>query len=327
MKNINIKRIPPLRIAITSNCNMNCKYCPCNGESNTLKNRNLTETEFKTILKKAYDSGFRSFSITGGEPLTVPDLTFSVAKFLKTLPNVNYVKLNTNGILIQKYIKQILGANFDQVKVSLDSFNNITHLNLSSCQYGYIKTVNGIDLLIKNSIPVRLQVVVGKYNVGELDTLLDFCISKKIDLCLFDMLYFENNKSGDNTFWENNYISLNDITESFKKKFENIKKIDSVGGFGHSISEIDTHLGVKIQIRDTKLGSCYSGVCKNCKYYKCTEGLCTLVLSVDGRLKICRNEGFDISLIDDNGKLKSDNDLSEAFRFVIKEFQSSTFQN
>lgn len=326
MRSKNTKNIPALRIAITSDCNMNCKYCPCNGESNTLKNRNLTEKEFKTILSIAYKSGFRSFSITGGEPLTAPDLTFSVTKFLRNLKDINYVKLNTNGILIPSYIKEITDTKFNQVKVSLDSLKDITHLNLSSCQYGYIKTIEGIDLLIKNKIPVRLQTVVGKYNINEIDDLVDFCISKKIDLCLFDMLYFENNKSGNNTFWRNNYISVKKTTKRFEKRFGNMKKIRAVGGFGHVITEIDTNLGTKIQIRDTKLGTCYSDVCKNCKYYKCQEGLCTLVLSVDGRLKVCRNEGFDTSLIDENGKLKSEDEISDAFSLVIKMFKSSIFE-
>ncbi len=319
-------KIPPLRIAVTPTCNMKCKYCPCNGESGLLKNRLLEEKEFEKIVHIGYRCGIKSFSITGGEPLIIPLLTFELTHFIRSLPQISYVKLNTNGILIAAHIEEIKKANFNQIKVSLDSLKEDTHNLISSCPQGYKKTIEGIELLVKNQIPVRLQIVVGKYNFEEFEDLIDFAISKQIDVCIFDMLFFESNKSKGNIFWQDNYSQISDITKLLKKKYKNIKEIHSVGEFGHHISEIDTHQGTKIQVRNTLLGSHYSEICKNCKYYKCTEGLCTLVLSADGRLKICRNEGFDISLLNNNGTLKSDSEIEAAFVEIIKIFQSSTFE-
>lgn len=312
---------PSLRIAVTEKCNLACQYCPKHGDSYSLKNPKLLDLKsFQKITKIAYEEGIKSFTITGGEPLTKPEITFPLTKHINNFKDINYLKLNTNGVLIKRYAKEIQNANFSEIKVDLNTLKAETFKYITLKEDKKKEVLEGIEILKNFKIPIRIQIVLGKFNIKEIDKLLNFCRKEKLSVKIFDLTYYENSKALDKDFWQKNYIPLEKVLKNDYQKWETKK---ALGGFGHSMKILQTQEGSKILIRDSNISSHYVAFCDTCPFYPCQDGVCNITLSVDGRLKICRNDGYDISLFDKNGKLKNNEGIKKKFRDIINLFHRS----
>ncbi|MEA3452815.1 MAG: radical SAM protein [Patescibacteria group bacterium] len=174
------KDIPSLRIAATKDCNFNCYYCPLHGDSYECDNeKQLKKEDYLRIIEIAHSLGFDHFSVTGGEPLTVPEITFSIAKQISEFEDVKYLRLNTNGFFLDKYSDEIEQANFGKIKVSLDTLDSKKHSKITNQPHGIESIIRGIDKMIEKQIPVRLHTVVTKSNLEELDNIISFCEEKR----------------------------------------------------------------------------------------------------------------------------------------------------
>jgi len=312
---------PSLRIAVTEKCNLACQYCPKHGDSYSLKNPKLLDLKsFQEITKIAYGEGIKSFTITGGEPLTKPDITFPLTKHINNFKDINYLKLNTNGVLIKKYAKEIQNANFSEIKVNLNTLNAETFKYITLKEDKTENVLEGIQILKDFKIPIRIQIVIGKFNIKEIVKLLGFCKKDNLDVKIFDLTYYENSKGLDEDFWQKNYIPLEKVLKNDYQKWETKK---AFGGFGHSMKTFKTQEGTKILIRDSNISSHYVPFCSTCPFYPCQDGICNIILSVDGRLKICRNDGYDISLFNRNGKLKNKEEVKKSFKDILNLFHKS----
>lgn len=292
-------KIPSLRICVTGDCNLACQYCPLHGDNYVLRSNDITKEKYLQIIDKLHNKGIQAFSITGGEPLLNYDLTFSIAKHIKKYPDLNYLKLNTNGILIKKYLDEIVNTGFSEVKVSLDTLNPKTFEYITQRDSNFIELItSGISGLVENDIKVRLQTVCGKYNIGELKEIIKFCEEEKIDIKIFDLTYYKESKAKDKNFWKKNYISPVEILGQLQDNYEEISMRQAVGEYGHPMKIFKTEGGTKILFRDSSISSYYCDGCKNCENYPCQDGLCNLTLTTDGRLKVCRNDGINCGVSD-----------------------------
>jgi molybdenum cofactor biosynthesis enzyme MoaA len=316
---------PALRIAVTNKCNLNCQYCPKDGDSYLLENPPLSLTDFIQICQIANKEGINSFSLTGGEPLVVPQITFPLAKAIKKLKNLSYLKINTNGVFLSKYIKEIIDSGFDEVKVSLDTLVPNCTKTSSHYQSEVNPIIQGLEELTKHHLPVRLQVVLTKNNFGQIDYIVNFCIDHKIDLKLFDLTYYVDSISQNKTYWQSNYISLNKISPTFEKRFGKPEIIYAVGGYGHPKKVFTTPNQTKIILRDCETSAFYINECKKCSNFMCQDGLCTLTLSADGRLKVCRPKGIDLglNLRQKDNTLKSTKEIRQLVNKALKLFHQA----
>lgn len=106
------------RISITSYCNMKCVYCHNEGN---IKKSMLTIDNIKRIIDSSYNLGMKNVRITGGEPLTHPD----IEKIVKMLANDYHLKvgINTNCIEIDILMNLINQRLIDRVIVGLDYYD------------------------------------------------------------------------------------------------------------------------------------------------------------------------------------------------------------
>ncbi|KKR17926.1 MAG: Molybdenum cofactor biosynthesis protein A [candidate division CPR2 bacterium GW2011_GWC1_41_48] len=312
-----MQKPPSLRIAVTEKCNLKCLYCPKSGDSYSLVGKTLGLEDFKKIVKAAYEEGIKFFSITGGEPLIVPEITFPLVKYIKSLGNDDgYLRLNTNGVLIEKYIEEIGRADFDKVKVSIDTFDieNYCFISGNPLRDNLEKAIRGISE-IKKFTEVRVHSVIGKYNIKEINEIINLCIKNGLDLKLFDIMNFPNKNVQDREFWQKNYVALGEIAQYLEKTFGKPKIINSPGGYGQPKKVFTTPGGTKIRVQDTEADAHYSDICRKCSEYMCQQGLCNLTLSADGRLKICHPIDQDLGLSLVKGeKLKSEVEMKVALK-------------
>lgn len=99
---------------ITNTCNLTCKHCMNKSGKDSYPGMPLENV--LELIKEMYDIGVRSLYISGGEPLTYPDidrvLYFCAKKGFK-------LSMATNGVLVPEHLDAIVACVKD-ISVSLD---------------------------------------------------------------------------------------------------------------------------------------------------------------------------------------------------------------
>jgi len=114
--NTNSKKLP-IHIYLTNKCNLRCVHCyMMAGEP--LENE-LTFEDWKYILAEYIEYGGDRLSISGGEPLLV-DFFLDLIKWCKSQKSSLYIKLLTNGILLDKLSIDFLNDYIDEIQISID---------------------------------------------------------------------------------------------------------------------------------------------------------------------------------------------------------------
>ncbi len=121
---------------LTEQCNLNCIYCEDFGSRrNSLKQ---SPSELDNIFKilQVVRSGVDAVMLTGGEPLTHPDIEQVVAYIKKKL-KFRELTLISNGLLLHKH--ETMLAHVDRLIISLDSLDpqllsKITGVTINSAQ-------------------------------------------------------------------------------------------------------------------------------------------------------------------------------------------------
>jgi len=319
------ERTPSLRIAVTGACNLKCFYCPIDGDNYLLKGKRFLDAEdFSHVATKAYESGIRHFSITGGEPLATPNLTFPLARIIRDFRNLGYLRLNTNGLALKDYADSIEESGFHKVKVSIDSLKIGKYQGTYKRDAQNVKEIlEGIDVIREKRIPVRINMVVGKYNEDEVLEMVDFCETKGLELKLFDITFYRDSLATNHKFWENNYVSLVPLVKEFSERFGSPKIVYAVGGFGNPMPVFRAESDSPIRLRISESSAMYDESCAGCQDFLCQDGFCNLTLTTDGDIKPCRPEGLDfgLRLVDHHGKLLPDEQIRKKFAKAIKLFQ------
>ena len=163
-----------LNLQITSNCDMNCKFC-----SDLFKHQKEREvSEILSVIDKIPKGLIEKIVITGGEPLLYPDL-FTLVKEIKT--RGFQVSLSTNGTLLNDN-KNIL-TYLDEITLPVDSGLSEKLEEMGRDKLQLFKTVKNIALLkdINPNIRIKISTVLNKKNIDEIDSLA----------MIMDMLYLD----------------------------------------------------------------------------------------------------------------------------------------
>ena len=103
-----IHKLEEIVIETTFRCNINCDFC---FNKNVLKKnkrtyKELTTKEIKEIIDKTSELNIPYIRFSGGEPLLRKDI-FTLLAYAKS-KNFKEIRLNTNGLLINKKIAIII---------------------------------------------------------------------------------------------------------------------------------------------------------------------------------------------------------------------------
>jgi len=276
--------LPFLSFPITKYCPFRCIYCGEGGETTASFDTNAT---FKFVQEHAsfgYQYGIRKFRLTGGEPTSHPDFE-AMTEFISSfddafvLINSNGTKINTRRNWVYKLSKNVKFA------VSLDTLKSDLFDHFTRTKGRFNEVSEGIRVLAESGNLYRLNMVVTKLNVNEVFSLITFCQNigcnlKLLEVCSVPIPYGS---------WEDLYVPLDDIEDELAKQATMIKSHQYSRGFGipMPIYQIDN---VYVTIKSSRHGAHYDkeGICKDCQYYPCHEGVYDLYLLPDGRLCGCR---------------------------------------
>ena len=237
-----------LRISLTEKCNLRCQYCmPCDGIKLTEKKHLLTLEERKVLIKLFYDTGFRKFRFTGGEPTISNQLiklisytnelhTNTIATTNNNNSNITThtatspltIGITTNGIMLinnTNYIKDLVTAGLTSINISLDTlspttYNTITRRNISNI---IPKLLDLVYTCISYNLHVKINCVLLRginTNISDIISFIDLTRNLNLDIRFIELMPFDGNQ------WnKEKFISYNEVLHDLYSYGYNIQPI------------------------------------------------------------------------------------------------------
>ncbi len=177
-----------LRISVTDVCNIRCQYCmPAELVRFMPRDHLLSYEAITRFAKIAIDCSINRFRITGGEPLTRPNLAALVAD-LSALDGLDDLALTTNGMLLAQQIDELVAAGLKRVNISLDTLSEATFRRLSRRE-GIAQVIEGIDAALASKLDVKLNALVLRgVNSDDILQLVEFARQRKTTIRFIEFM-------------------------------------------------------------------------------------------------------------------------------------------
>lgn len=284
-----LKKIPYLTLALTQKCPFRCIFCGNGGEVTISRKKEFDINSFKKVVDVAINLGIQKFRLTGGEPFAYRHIIDAISYILA---KNKYLLINTNGLLIDRYIDDLIKLkNLDKLHIalSLHTLNESMFNKLSSTKKYFRKTMKNIELLLKYNLLMRINMVVTKYNKNEIKDMILFCCKKNIDLKLQEVTSVPSpyNKWG-NLHYPFKKIEAELERMSEKRYFHDYAKNHGIPVLIYKINNIF------VTLKSLHQGSRYNieRLCNKCEYFPYHEGLYDIQVLPDLRIATCRWNAF-----------------------------------
>lgn len=158
-------------------CNLNCKYCFL-GNDFIIKIP-PSKTEFyirnlKKIIEEVKDTRVSAIKLSGGEIFLLPKLVDT----LKYIPAFDKIQLLTNGTLLnESIIKEIKKITNLGLQITLDGIDYESNRYRFPNVQIFERVIGNLEKIIKNGIPLEINLCLTRYNVNRLKNFLDFLLS------------------------------------------------------------------------------------------------------------------------------------------------------
>jgi len=136
-------------IKLTENCQSRC--ITCNYWKNKYEDLITTERAIKLLNEDLPEAGINSLRFTGGEPLLRKDF-FEILSALNT-DLYNDIILQTNGLLLRRYAKEINDSPITNICVSLDGLAD-TNDRIRGIKGGFNMIIEGLSHISRKKITV-----------------------------------------------------------------------------------------------------------------------------------------------------------------------------
>lgn len=173
---------------LTFRCNLRCVHCYCNLPAH---DKDALQMELRTedvlcILDQAAEAGCLWLLLTGGEPLLRKDFSEIYAHAKK---NGFIITLFTNGTLVTPEIADFLKDwPPHSVEVTLYGATRETYEKITRVSGSYGQCMNGIELLLKRSLPLSLKTMAMTLNESELCRIRAFAVNRNLNFRFDAML-------------------------------------------------------------------------------------------------------------------------------------------
>jgi len=203
-----------MRISITDRCNLRCVYCmPGTGIMPIEHREILSYEEIVRVVKVAAALGVRKIRITGGEPLARKNVAYLIAS-LRNITGIEDMSLTTNGVLLEKYAKELADAGLNRVNISLDSLMPERYREMT--RGGEIgRVMKGIEAAENAGLmPIKINMVpIRGFNEDEIEEFARLTLSTP-----YHVRFIEFMPIGARELWsKEKYISTDEIRASVEK--------------------------------------------------------------------------------------------------------------
>lgn len=297
------RNIDYMRISITDRCNLRCKYCMPEGIECIHMDEILTYEEILRVVKIASKLGIKVIKITGGEPL-VRKRCANLVKMIKEVEGIEKVTITTNGILLDKYLDDLINAGIDGINISMDTTNSKLFEKITGFDESE-RLKKNIELCKDLSIPVKINAVsfdlvsfAKKYDIelDSNDSVLQYAKDSPIDVRFIEMMPIGEGKSFET-------IDHSKLLQELKSKYD-LEKDETKHGYGPAVYyKIPGWLGSVGFI-----SAIHGKFCDSCNRIRMTS---------EGFIKpcLCYDTGLDLKSYLRNNK--SDEEILDVLRSVI----------
>lgn len=158
-------------IELTRRCNLECVHCYIGSQDaqRSRRERELTATEWCSVLDQAAAEGCLQLLITGGDPLLRPDfpVVYRHAKQLGLL-----VTVFTNGTLVTDRIVELFAELPPlQVEITLYGATAVTYEGITRVRGSFRRCIEGIELLRRGGTRVGLKTILMTANCHEFEAI------------------------------------------------------------------------------------------------------------------------------------------------------------
>lgn len=152
-----VKLLNFLWLELTRKCNLSCTHCYAeSGPHLPLKGR-LTDGDWMRVISEARELGCSAVQFIGGEPLLHTGLEDLVAHSRKI--GIETIEIFTNSTALTKPKAQLFARYGVRFATSFYSYEAKIHDNVTGKIGSFEKTVSGIENIIREELPLRVEVI------------------------------------------------------------------------------------------------------------------------------------------------------------------------
>ena len=189
MKDLYGRSITYLRLSITELCNLRCRYCmPAEGIRKRSHGDMMSEEEMIRAVETAASLGISKVRITGGEPLTKPNV-ISICRRTAATEGIREVVLTTNGILLPQMAESLLEAGVRRINLSLDTLNDEKYRMMT--RGGELRhALSGLQAALDAGFEkIKINaVLIGGFNDDEIDNLAELTMRYPVDVRFIELM-------------------------------------------------------------------------------------------------------------------------------------------
>lgn len=282
------RNIDYMRISITDRCNLRCRYCMPDGIELAEMESMLTYEEIERICQEAAKVGIKKIKVTGGEPLVRIGCASLVGQ-LKKIPGIEQVTLTTNGVLLGKYLEELLENGLDAVNISLDSLDREKYLQITG-RDELANVFTSIEQAVRAGLKVKVNSVLQKDSNGEeWEQLILLAKKYPMDVRFIEMMPIGYGKQFEPVYNEN-------LLQMIREKYPGTYKDERIHGNGpavyYQIPGFQGSIGFISAIHGKFCGQCNrirltaQGRMKPCLCYGESVDLREVVRTTDGNEKL-----------------------------------------
>jgi GTP 3',8-cyclase len=209
-----------LRISVIDRCNFRCTYCmPAEiyGPDFAFlpKSELLSYEELERLAKVFVNLGVEKIRLTGGEPLLRKDLPLLIKK-LSVIEGLHDIALTTNGVLLNRFAKDLKDAGLQRVNVSLDSLDSELFGKINGRNVGVDVVLSGIKAAQDAGLGIKINMVVKKgLNDSEIIPMAKYCRDQGLQL-----RFIEYMDVGSTNGWKlDDVVTKKEIYEILKEQY------------------------------------------------------------------------------------------------------------
>ena len=155
-----------VEIAITSRCNLHCRYCYF-FDNPEMEYADLPTGEWLRFFDELGRCAVINVTLAGGEPFVREDLPALIEGIVR---NRMRFSLLSNGMLIDGEIAAFIArtGRCDYVQVSLDGSEPASH-DAARGKGSFVGAFRGLQVLQRHRVPATVRVTIHRYNVHDLE--------------------------------------------------------------------------------------------------------------------------------------------------------------
>ena len=175
----------------------------------------LSYEELTTVVESLVPLGLTKVRLTGGEPLLRRD----VCSFIEMLPKELDLAMTTNGILLEKFAKDLAAAGLNRVTVSLDALDGETFQAMGDTNETPETVLRGIEAARMAGLTVKVNTVIrAGYNEHSVERVAERFVGTAVVV-----RYIEFMDVGETNSWGNDEVITGEMMREMLETLQPIK--------------------------------------------------------------------------------------------------------